>query len=181
VAPESLETARLTLRPCEPGDLDAFASMMGDPEVVRFLGGRTLDRAETAERLKLWRERFDRDGFGAFAVVRREDRAIVGRCGLLVWELPDWTTTTAAEAVGPYEVEVGWVLGRPYWGSGYATEAAHAVVDFARSTLRRKRLISLIDPANDASAAVARRLGMTVEGSAKVPGGAVDVWALALE
>jgi RimJ/RimL family protein N-acetyltransferase len=176
----SLETERLTLRPVEPDvDLDAFATFMADPEVVRFIGGATLTRDETAERLAAYRARFERDGFGIFALVRRDDGVIVGRCGLLVWQLPEWAITTEAEAAGPTELELGWTLGRPYWGNGYATEAARAVRDWTFDGLGRMRLISLIADENTASAAVASRLGMAVEGTAHLHAVTVSIWSLA--
>jgi RimJ/RimL family protein N-acetyltransferase len=180
VALKTIETERLTLRAVEPDlDLDAFAPFMADPEVVRFIGGTTLTRDETADRLAAYRARFEQDGFGIFALVRRDDGVIVGRCGLLVWQLPEWTITTEAEASGAAELELGWALGRPYWSNGYATEAAAAVRDWTFGELGRKRLISLIAEENAASAAVAGRLGMTVEGTVPLHGLIVAVWSLA--
>ena len=57
--------------------------------------------------------------------------------------------------------EVAWTLGRPYWGKGYATEAARAAMAYGFSTHDFGELISLIDPANAASQGVAIRLGET--------------------
>ncbi len=173
-----LETDRLTLRAFEPADADAFAPFLADPEVVRFLGGATMTPPEVAERVAAWRRRFDLDGFGHFALVRREDGRIVGRCGLLVWQLPGWTATTRVEASEPYEVEIGWTLGREYWGRGYATEAALAVREHAFGELGLRRLISLIAEENVASAAVAGRLGMVAGGEAHVQGMRVRIWSL---
>lgn len=174
-----LETERLILRPVEARDVDAFAPYLADPEVVRFIGGEPMSRREVEERIALWRDRFSRDGFGHFALVRREDGCIVGRCGLLVWTVPGWEITTRAEVTGEYEIEVGWMLGRAHWGHGYATEAARAVCGLAFGELGLERLISLIADANIASAAVAKRLGMTVEGATRMLDMPVSIWALA--
>lgn len=174
-----LETARLTLRPVELADAEAFAPFLADPEVVRFIGGVTMSLSEVEERVKVWVDRFARDGFGHFAIVRREDGCVVGRCGLMVWELPGWEITTLAEATGEVEIEMGWMLGREHWGNGYATEAALAVRDFAFDELGLVRLISLIADDNLASVAVARRLGMTPEGQVKQHDMPVTIWALA--
>lgn len=173
-----LETDRLRLRAVEPGDLDAFAPFMADPEVMRFIGAETLSREETAERMKVWRERFERDGYGQFVLERMEDGVVVGRCGLLAWQLPDWTITTVSQAHDPYELELGWMLGREHWGHGYATEAARAVRDHTFGALGRGRLISLIAVENRASAAVAARLGMKIESATRMHDMPVDIWSL---
>jgi RimJ/RimL family protein N-acetyltransferase len=59
------------------------------------------------------------------------------------------------------EVEIGWTLRRAFWGRGLATEAAREAVEASFAHLDRDTLISLIDPGNERSIAVARRLGMT--------------------
>jgi RimJ/RimL family protein N-acetyltransferase len=174
-----LETERLVLRPIDEGALAAFAPFMADPEVVRFIGGKTLERDEVELRLGAMRERFERDGFGQFLIARREDNRILGRCGLLVWNVPDWTITTRADAAGDYEIELGWMLGREFWGNGYATEAALAIRGFAFGELGLDRLISLIADGNVASAAVARRLAMEIEGETELHGMHVNIWSLA--
>ena len=173
-----LETARLILRPVERTDAVAFAPFMADPEVMRFIGGETMSPAQVEERVGLWVDRFGRDGIGHFTLVRRDDGRVVGRCGLLVWSLPGWQITTRADATGDYEIELGWMLGREHWGNGYATEAATAVRDHALAELGLDRLISLIAEANVASAAVAKRLGMVVEGRTWLHDLAVSIWSL---
>jgi RimJ/RimL family protein N-acetyltransferase len=174
-----LETQRLILRPIDESVLDAFAPFMADPEVVQFIGGQTFDRDEVERRLVAMSERFEADGFGQFALTRRNDGRVVGRCGLLVWNIPAWTITTRAAAEGQCEIELGWMLGREFWGNGYATEAARAVMEFSFGELGLGRLISLIAQANVASAAVAKRLGMTVEGETRIHDLRVDIWSTA--
>jgi ribosomal-protein-alanine N-acetyltransferase len=159
-----LATERLFLRPLSADDLDALEPFYADPEVMRYIGtGRTMTRAEAAESLARMIRNFEADGFGQLGVVRKEDRAFVGRCGLLVWQLESWTPTSRAEATGPTELEIGYKLGRPYWGRGYATEAATAVRDYATGELGAERLIALIRPGNTASERVAEKLGMRRE------------------
>ena len=165
-----LETERLLLRPIEPADVDAFAPYMADPEIVRFIGGEMLSRDQVVERLALWRRRFDTDGFGPLALVRREDGCVVGRCSLLVWQVPEWETTTAAEATGPWELELGWILGREHWGRGYATEAARAVLTFALDRVGLDRIVSAHAVGNEASANVMRKIGMHLERETIHPG-----------
>jgi ribosomal-protein-alanine N-acetyltransferase len=159
-----LETERLLLRPLSTDDLDDFASFYADREVMRYLGvGKTLSRDETERSLNRMLRGFEVDGFGQLAVERKEDGALVGRCGFLVWDAETLTPTTEREATGPTELEVGYALGQPYWGHGYATEAAGAVRDLALGPMGRERLIAFIRPDNARSRRVAEKLGMRHE------------------
>jgi RimJ/RimL family protein N-acetyltransferase len=158
-----LETERLVLRAPVPEDAEPLAPMYSDPEVMRYLGdGRTLTPEETARSVKRMIEGWKSDGFGLFTTVRKEDGAVIGRVGLIVWN-PDTWQTVRADADGPKELEVGYTIGRPYWGKGYATEAASASRDFALRELDAQRLIALIIHGNDASENVARKLGFEHE------------------
>ena len=161
----SLETERLLLRAPVAEDTAALAAMYADPEVMRFVGdGRPLTRAETERSVKRMIQRWEADGFGLFTTVRKEDGAVIGRVGLLVWNAETWEPTTRAESPnGLTEVEVGYTLGRDYWGQGYATEAAAAVRDYALRELSADRLIALIIHGNTASENVARKLGLEYE------------------
>lgn len=161
----ALETDRLLLRAPVAADAEALAPMYADPEVMRYVGdGRPLTRAETERSVKRMIQRWEADGFGLFTAVRKDDGAVIGRVGLLVWNTDTWEPTTRAEAEdGRTEVEVGYTLGRDYWGRGYATEAAGAVRDFALRELGADRLIALIIHGNTASENVARKLGLEYE------------------
>lgn len=161
----SLETERLLLRAPVADDAEALAPMYADPEVMRYVGdGRPLARAETERSVKRMIQRWEADGFGLFTTVRKEDGVVIGRVGLLVWNADTWEPTTRAESEnGRTEVEVGYTLGRDYWGQGYATEAAGAVRDYALRELGADRLIALIIHGNTASENVARKLGLRYE------------------
>jgi [ribosomal protein S5]-alanine N-acetyltransferase len=150
----TLTTERLVLRPLAADDLDALASYYADPEVMRHVGsGRALAREETAASLERMMGTFERSGYGQWAVVEQATGSFLGRAGILEW--PD---------LGPSgETEIGYLLGQPHWGRGYATEAALASRDYALETLGRRRLISLIDHDNERSARVAIKLGMRHE------------------
>jgi ribosomal-protein-alanine N-acetyltransferase len=159
----TIETERLVLRAPVPEDAEALAPMYADPEVMRFLGdGRTLTPKETARSVKRMIDGWEEDGFGLFTTVRKEDQTVIGRVGLIVWDPETWRTVRASHK-GPTELEVGYTIGRPFWGLGYATEAAAASRDFAQRELGAQRLIALIIRGNDASENVARKLGFTYE------------------
>ena len=159
----TLETDRLVLRPPVPEDADALAPMYADREVMRYLGsGRTLTHEQTERSVQRMIEGWEADGFGLFTTVRKEDETIIGRVGLILWNPETWEPTRASSE-GPKELEVGYTIGRPFWGRGYATEAAAASRDFALERLGAHRLIALIIQGNDASERVALKLGFQYE------------------
>ncbi|MDE2184936.1 MAG: GNAT family N-acetyltransferase [Alphaproteobacteria bacterium] len=143
-----LETERLVLREYRPQDFEAFAAFMADPDVMRFLHGAPMARNDAwrllASAIGHWALR----GYGTWAVERKSDGAFIGRVGLINPE-------------GWPGLEVGWTLGKPYWGHGYATEAAIASMRYAFLTQPVDRVISCIDPDNRPSQAVAMRIGET--------------------
>jgi RimJ/RimL family protein N-acetyltransferase len=158
-----IETERLLLRMPDDSDLDAWTAMLTDLEVARYLGPPFASRAEVAAHIRTVRERHEADGFGPLAVVRKDDGAVIGRSGFLVWDTRSWATTTRREAGVHAEVEVGWTLARDAWGFGYATEAGAACRDHGFAHLGVSRIAAVIQHANERSFAVARRLGMTHE------------------
>jgi RimJ/RimL family protein N-acetyltransferase len=143
-----LETERLVLREWRHNDLDAFAAIYSEPDVTRYLSGDPLTRQESWRNMATAAGHWVLRGYGTWVVERKEDGAVLGRVGLIQPE-------------GWPGLEVGWTLGKPYWGNGYATEAARAAMTYAFLTQNVEHVISLIDPENKASQAVARRLGET--------------------
>jgi RimJ/RimL family protein N-acetyltransferase len=169
-----LETERLVLRLPRLDDADAWGAATGDAEVMQFIGGSEGAASQSIERFL---ERWEANGFGQYAVERREDGAFLGRLGLLVWDRRDWRRSTLPEAGAAGEVELGWALVRDYWGHGYATEAAAAVRDAAWAELGLDRLVSLIHPDNTRSIRVAERLGAHFEENVEsVDVGPLQVW-----
>src|SRR3954452_11351550 len=147
----TVTTDRLVLRRWRPAeDLDAFAALCADAEVMRFIGtGRPLTRAQAAGVLAAIDGHWDDHGFGLWAV--EEDGAALGFAGLAV--------PSFLPAILP-AVEVGWRLARPAWGRGLATEGARASVRHAFEELELEAVISIIDPDNARSIRVAEKLGM---------------------
>ena len=143
------ETARLRLRELVPQDLDFVAAMLGHPEVNRYYG-RQFTRADAQVWLNRQFARYAQHGHGLWLVEARDSGEAIGQVGLAVQEVE-----------GTCEPEIGWLLHRPFWGCGYATEAGAAVRDLAFSRWRYSYVISLIRPENVPSRRVAERLGMT--------------------
>jgi RimJ/RimL family protein N-acetyltransferase len=149
-----LETERLTLRPLEPGDLDAMSTLLGDGEALE-LWGEPLDREEVRGWIERNVARYDSTGFGRCAIVLRRTGELIGDCGLV-----------PTEVEGTPEVELGWIVRRAMWGRGIATEAARAWAGFAFDVLGLDRVVSMVREDNVASRRVAEKLGMTVERTA---------------
>jgi ribosomal-protein-alanine N-acetyltransferase len=159
-----VETPRLRLRAFVEADLDAFAAMSADAEVMRYIGdGMTVDRngawRTLAGFLGHWRLR----GFGMWAIERQCDGAFLGRVGL--HHPPYWPA-----------LEAGWVLARAAWGQGYAREGAAAALDFARRRLPPQRLLSFIQIGNERSVKVALALGARRDADTDLLGTPVEVY-----
>jgi RimJ/RimL family protein N-acetyltransferase len=147
----TLETEGLLLRPFREQDLDAYARICADAEVMRFLGdGRTLSRAEAWRQMAFFLGHWRLRGYGLWAAVLKETGALVGRIGL---HNPE----------GWPGLEVGWVLDRAVWGRGLATEGGRAALDYAFTALKADHVISVIQPGNARSIRVAERLGERFE------------------
>jgi RimJ/RimL family protein N-acetyltransferase len=155
---QTLQSERLVLRMFGESDLDAYAEMCGDADVMRYLGdGHTLTRAEAWRHMAFVIGHWHLRGFGLWAVEERRTGQLAGRVGC--WHPEGWPG-----------FEVGWALRRRFWGKGYATEAALQAIDFAFNQLGQERVISLIQPENGNSVAVATRLGMSLLGEADIMG-----------
>ena len=145
----TLETERLRLRMFRENDLEAYARICADPGVMQYLGeGKPLTRPEAWRQMAMIIGHWHLRGYGLWAVEERATCALVGRIGLFNPE-------------GWAGLECGWMLARPYWGKGYATEGALASVAHGFGELGLEQVISLIDPRNTASVRVAQRLDMT--------------------
>lgn len=146
-----LETQRLILREFTIDDLDDFASLMADPEVMRFsLKGPMEDKEQAREYLqKRILDHYIQYGYGLYAAIHKEDHCLIGFVGLMSQVID-----------GENKTELGYRLYPHYWGKGLATEAALAVCQYAFDELAMNDLISIIDPQNKRSLEVAKRVGM---------------------
>jgi len=174
-----LETERLVLlEPHPERDLDGYVELWGDPDVMRFLGGQTLPAEEVPAAIGRGIGQWERHGIGLFSVLRKEDERFVGRIGYLLWDTERWVNAVAEELEGELELEIGWTVLRPFWGRGYATEAAIACRDHAFGELGRDRVISLIAPENVASLRVAEKIGESYEHDVELPRMRVGLYSL---
>ncbi len=157
-----LETERLILRAPSEADLDADAAFFAS-DASRFVG-RPLRRDETWRSIAMLLGHWAIRGFGFWGVEEKDTRRYVGRVGL--WFPDGWP-----------EPEIGWTLMTSATGNGYATEAAMAARTHAYDVLGWDTAISLIDPDNHASKAVAKRLGAAFDYHYEHPKfGTSEIW-----
>lgn len=149
--PPILETPRLILREMTADDLDFVASMLADPEVMRYYP-RCYSRDEAATWIQRQRKRYARHGHGLWLAVNKDTGTPIGQVGLTIQRIRNID-----------EKELGYFIHRDHWGHGYATEAAQACRDFAFHVLQRARVFALIRSENVASLRVAIKLGLTRE------------------
>ena len=156
-----LETERLLLRSLDAGDVDALVALWTDPHVTAFLGGpRNPEELQRTFREDLRKQ--PPDPFDLWPVIEKASGRLVGHSGLL-----------DKEVEGQQEVDLVYVFVPSVWGNGYATEIGRALMQYAFEQASLKRLICLIEPENEASGHVARRLGMHYEGLVLRPGGRI--------
>lgn len=161
-----LETDRLRLRGFSEDDTEPLFALMQDPDVVRYIGDRRMPtRQETWRAIAAYIGHWALRGYGLWAVDDRETGELVGRIGIL----------NPLEWPGP---EIAYTIGKRWWGRGLATEGARAARDWGFANLDVDELISLIDPANASSIAVATRLGERHTGETDLWGNRVLVYAI---
>ena len=153
-----VETARLLLRPWSDEDLEPHARICADPEVMRYMGRGALARERGAERVEGFARHWERHGYGLWAAEYKASGAFIGRIGLLFRE---------DSPEGADGVEVAWLLDRPYWGRGLATEGALASIRHGFEEVGLERIISIALPQNVASRRVMEKAGLVFCGEAR--------------
>lgn len=135
----TLTTDRLRLRAFRADDLDAYAAMQANPEVMRYLiSGHTSTRVVVWRTMAAFLGQWVLRGYGMWVVEQRDGCAFVGSVG--IFEPLDWP-----------EPEIAYSLDRPFWRQGFATEPATAARDWHFAHFPLPRVASFIRPENDAS------------------------------
>ncbi|WP_242906697.1 GNAT family N-acetyltransferase [Actinomadura terrae] len=166
---ETITTPRLVLEPLAVHHADEMAPVLDDPRLHRYIGGEPLTVEELRARyahLVAGPAPFHQEGWLNWVVRRRRDGQAVGyvqatvapaRPGYTVAPPADGSTVTPSDARNA--ASVAWVIGMPYQGFGFATEAARALVGWLRAH-GAAEIVASIHPDNAASRAVAARLGL---------------------
>lgn len=146
-----LTTERLTLRKFEPSDAKAMEDVLCDKDVMLYSMG-----VQTIEDVEMWIANTINDyndiGVGNWAIVENEKEQVIGYCGL----------TFSGETL-TQGVELNYRLAKSFWNKGYATEIATSVIHYAKSKKLADRLYAVVDPTNEKSLNVVRKLGMAFE------------------
>lgn len=151
---ESIRTERLIVRDIQQKDLESVHVYSSDPEVVRFMpwGPNTMEdtKAFISHSIATQQEQPRRNY--NLAVILTSQNILIGSCGIYESN-PDWR-----------EGFIAYVFNHDYWGKGYATETAKALLKFGFEKLNLHRIYAYCNPANTASAHVLEKIGMQLEG-----------------
>ena len=150
----SLNTARLRLRPFIQADAEAVFALNSNPRVLRYWDSPPWKDRAQANRFLTICEQMQQDGTGArLAIERADNAAFLGWCNLFNWNPVHRSA------------KLGYCLDIPAWGQGFATEAAHALLQWSFNALDLNRVQSETDTRNIASNRVLEKLGFTHEGT----------------
>ena len=148
-----LETERLILRAWESDDADSYYQINQDQRVTEFLL-ITPTMEQVKEFIHGMNEQYKRLNYTLFAAIEKSSNTLIGFIGL---NPPKW------ESHFTQCVEIGWRLGSKYWGKGYATEGAKAVLAYGFDQCHLNEIVSFTVPENIRSMRVMEKLGMTYD------------------
>lgn len=159
-----LDTARLRLRPLTADDAPFLVALLNEPSFLQYIGDRHV---RTLEDARGYVERgpqasYARYGHGLLLVLRREDDAPIGMCGLLKRDHLD-------------DADLGYAFLPAAWGRGYASEAAAAVLAHGAAAFGLRRVAAIVQPGNAASLKVLARLGFVFHSTVRMPGEDQDI------
>ncbi len=151
--PERLQTERLLIRRLAADDASSFFAIFSNADVARYWSSPPLTRmAQAEERVANILERYRTGDLFQLGVERKSDGQLIGTCTLHQIHLQN------------RRAEIGYALGREYWGQGYMQEALTAMIDHAFGPMALHRLEADIDPRNEPSAKSLERMGFAREG-----------------
>ncbi|WP_155590380.1 GNAT family N-acetyltransferase [Lysinibacillus cavernae] len=143
----NITTQRLLIRTFEAQDVKAIYSYMSDKNVMHYMPEGVLNEAQV--------QKFITENSGEqakhYAIVLRDQQQVIGH---MVFH----------RYFGEHTYEVGWVLNPTYHNHGFASEAAHAVIDYGFTKMKLHRIIATCQPENIASFRVMEKIGMRREG-----------------
>jgi len=146
------ETARLRLRWFNADDSEFILDLLNEPSWIRFIGDKGVKTLDDARRyiqdgpIAM----YSRVGFGLYAVELKPDGQLIGMCGLIKRDTLE-------------DVDLGFALLPKFWRSGYAFEAATAVMSYGRKVLGLGRVVAILSPDNDRSSKLLEKLGFRFE------------------
>lgn len=144
-----LSTERLILREFKISDAQVMYDLNSDEEVMRYTGDVYFKSLEESEQLITNYSDYERNGFGRWAVIRKEDNEMLGWCGLKKHK--------------DNSVDVGYRFFKKHWNQGYATESARACLEYGFNVIELEEIVANADPENVASVRVMEKIGMNFQ------------------
>lgn len=145
-----IETARLILRTWEKEDADSYFRINQDPKVTEFLHG-SLTMEQVNDFIDVMNQHQDKHGYTLWATELKISGEFIGFVGLNHADFSGYFTS---------DTEIGWRLGSQFWGNGYATEGARAVLNYGFNEMDITEIIAFTVPANKRSIRVMEKIGM---------------------
>ena len=166
-----IETARLRLRAVTTEDTELMLAVWNDPAFIHNVTDRGIRTHEQAkEAIASGAQKLFTDyGYGPYCMSLKSDGSMIGICGLFRRENLD-------------DPDIGFAVLPDYCAQGFASEAADAVVEYARNSLALSTLAAIVAPSNEASIGLIEKLGLTFERMVTMPGDdeAICLYSMAL-
>ncbi|HEX5944180.1 MAG TPA: GNAT family N-acetyltransferase [Anaerolineales bacterium] len=159
-----LETERLILRQLTTDDSAFILELLNDPSFIRNIGDRNVRTIDDACSYILNGPvaSYAKNGFGLYLVLLKETNESIGMCGLIKRD-------------GLEDVDIGYALLPAFWFKGYAVEAARAMMAYGKDVIGLKRLIAIVDPANEGSIRVLEKIGLRYEKMVRLSADDIDL------
>ncbi len=142
-----LDTARCCVRETVPEDVDAFYRIYSNPDITKYMEGLYQDVEQEKRYVRRYMETvYTFYGYGVWTVLERESGAVIGRAGFSGRE-------------GFEDPELGFIIGVPWQGRGYAEEVCAAILRYGWLALEFEKVQALVEPGNSASLNLCRKLG----------------------
>ncbi|MBW4556639.1 MAG: GNAT family N-acetyltransferase [Trichormus sp. ATA11-4-KO1] len=165
--PTYLETPRLILREFRREDFQQLASILADPQVMKFSRTGILSSSETQEKIESFIVSYAKYGFGKLAVFLKENNELIGYCGIAVEQIDQKD-----------EIEIRYRLSPKFWGQNLATEAASATLQYGFERFNFAYILGIVERANIASMRVLEKLGMQYTRETMFHGIKMDVYQI---
>ena len=165
-----LETERLILRQLTTDDAEFIFELLNDPSWIQNIGDRNIRNLDDACAYIVNGPvaSYAKNGFGLWLVELKETKESIGMCGLIRRDTLE-------------DIDIGYALLPRFWGQGYAIEAARAAKDYAKDVVGLKRLVAIVDPANEGSIRVLEKLGLRYEKMVRLSADDIDLKLFAID
>lgn len=150
-----IETDRLVIRPISADDTELLHRLYSDPDVMRYHGYGPKPPEEVQILATNMISHQEKHGFSSGNVFEKDSGSFVGRAGLIYVDLQD----------DQPDIEIGYLLFKPFWNKGYGTELALAILNWGFKHLPVTKLVANVRSENNGSIKVLEKIGMSYVGS----------------